>query len=60
MALRVIIGTLDHMGGAEGQALYLVERLVKCHVWVLSFEHGVAIRPSLDARGVRIHVFPYY
>ena len=50
------------MGGAERQALYLVEHLAKlpkCSVEVLSFEDGAALRPLLDAMGVKIHVIPY-
>ena len=50
------------MGGAERQALYLVEHLAKlpkCSVEVLSFEDGPALRPALDAMGVKIHVVPY-
>jgi glycosyltransferase involved in cell wall biosynthesis len=63
MKLLVIIGTLSHMGGAERQALYLVEHLRKCpgcSVEVLAFEDGTALRPSLEALGVRARVFPYY
>lgn len=51
------------MGGAERQAVYLVEHLAKlpgCTVEVLTFEDGSALRPPLDALGVRIHVLPYY
>lgn len=59
----VVIGTLKHIGGAERQALYLVEYLSKlrnCTVEVLSFEDGSTLRPTLEALGVRIHVLPYY
>lgn len=51
------------MGGAERQALYLVEHLTKlpgCSVEVLSFEDGSEIRQRLDALGVPVHVLPYY
>ncbi len=63
MKLLVFIGTLEHMGGAERQALYLVEHLTKCPgctVEALAFEEGDALRPCLDALGVRVHMFPYY
>lgn len=63
MKLLVVVGTLAHMGGAERQALYLVEhlsRLGRCTVEVLTFEDGSALRPAIDAMGVRIHVLPYY
>lgn len=59
----VVIGTLKHIGGAERQALYLVAYLSKlrnCTVEVLTFEDGSALRPTLEALGVRIHVLPYY
>lgn len=61
--LLVVVGTLAHMGGAERQALYLVDHLSKldgCTVEVLAFEDGAALRPQLDAMGIRIHVIPYY
>jgi glycosyltransferase involved in cell wall biosynthesis len=61
--LLIIIGTLSHMGGAERQALYLVEHLVKlsaCAVEVLAFEDGEVVRAPLTALGVRVHVLPYY
>lgn len=61
--LLVVIGTIAHMGGAERQALYLVEHLASlpgCQVEVLTFEDGTALRPALDALGVPIHVHPYY
>lgn len=61
--LLVVVGTIAHMGGAERQALYLVEHLAKlrnCTVEVLTFEDGTALRPALDAMGVRIHVLPYF
>ncbi len=51
------------MGGAERQALYLVEHLAGldgCEVEVLTFEDGTALRPIIEALGVRIHVVPYY
>lgn len=51
------------MGGAERQALYLIEHLAKlpgCTVEALAFEDGHALRPHLDALGVPIHVVPYY
>ena len=38
--LLVVIGTIAHMGGAERQALYLVEHLASlpgCRVEVLTF-----------------------
>jgi glycosyltransferase involved in cell wall biosynthesis len=63
MRLLVIIGTLSHMGGAERQALHLVEHLKKrpgCSIEVLAFEDGPALRPMLDSLGARIHVFPFY
>ena len=61
--LLVVIGTIAHMGGAERQALYLVEHLASlpgCRVEVLTFEDGAALRPALNALGVPIHVHPYY
>jgi glycosyltransferase involved in cell wall biosynthesis len=61
--LLVIIGTLAHIGGAERQALYLVQHLVtlgRCDVELLSFEDGDAVRPQLAALGVRVHILPYY
>lgn len=61
--LLVVVGTLAHMGGAERQALYLVEHLASlggCTVEILTFEDGNALRPALDEMGVRVHVFPYY
>jgi len=61
--LLVVIGTLAHIGGAERQALYLVEHLASlpgCRVEVLTFEDGSALRPTLDALDVPIHVHPYY
>jgi glycosyltransferase involved in cell wall biosynthesis len=61
--LLVVIGTLAHMGGAERQALYLVEHLSRlqwCDVELLAFEDGTALRPTLAALGVRVHVHPYY
>lgn len=57
------IGTLAHMGGAERQALYLVEHLAKSpdfEVEVLTFTDGPAVRKPLDDLGVRVHVLPYY
>ena len=51
------------MGGAERQALYLVEHLAglsECTVEVLTFEDGAALRPLLAALGVQVHVLPYY
>src|ERR1051325_1184822 len=63
MKLLVILGTLNHMGGAERQALYLVEHLVKhlgSNVEVLAFQDGQVIRHILDSLGVRTYVFPYY
>lgn len=51
------------MGGAERQALYLVEHLSKlrgCEVEILAFEDGNALRPILESLGVKIHVFSYY
>ena len=63
MKLLVIIGTLAHMGGAERQALHLVEHLAKCPgctVEVLAFEDGEVLRTALAALQVRTHVFPYY
>ncbi len=63
MKLLVIIGTLAHMGGAERQALHLVEHLAKCpgcSVEVLAFEDGEVLRTTLAALRVRTHVFPYY
>ncbi|MEP6506985.1 MAG: glycosyltransferase family 4 protein [Gemmatimonadales bacterium] len=60
--LLVVIGTLDRMGGAERQALYLVEHLLglRCNVEVLSFEDGRGLRPQLEQLGVPVHVLPYY
>jgi glycosyltransferase involved in cell wall biosynthesis len=61
--LVVVVGTLAHMGGAERQALYLIEhlkRLQRCSVDVLTFEDGEALRPILGQFGVNIHVHPYY
>jgi glycosyltransferase involved in cell wall biosynthesis len=51
------------MGGAERQALYLIEhlaRLDRCRVEALTFHDGSALRPKLDSLGVPVHVFPYY
>ena len=51
------------MGGAERQALYLVEHLKGlqgCDVEVLTFHDGDALRPHLDRLGIRPHVLPYY
>jgi glycosyltransferase involved in cell wall biosynthesis len=51
------------MGGAERQALYLIEHLAGldgCQVEALTFHDGSALRPKLDSLGVPIHVFPYY
>lgn len=61
--LLVVIGTLAHMGGAERQALYLVEHLSKLSeydVEVLAFEEGNSLRPLLQELGVKTHVFSYY
>src|SRR5688572_26594610 len=61
--LLVVIGTLGHMGGAERQALYLLEylsQLQACDVEVLTFHDGAALRPHLDRLGFSPHVFPYY
>jgi glycosyltransferase involved in cell wall biosynthesis len=63
LKLVVTIGTLDHMGGAERQALYVVEHLSKlrrCTVEVLTFEDGTALRAILDPMGIKVHVRPYY
>jgi glycosyltransferase involved in cell wall biosynthesis len=60
--LLVVIGTLARMGGAERQALYLVEylsQLPDCHVEVLSFEDGSLIRRALHDLGVPVHVVSY-
>jgi glycosyltransferase involved in cell wall biosynthesis len=51
------------MGGAERQALYLVEHLAgltRCRVEVLTFEDGQALRPMLESLAVPVHVLPYY
>lgn len=51
------------MGGAERQALYLVEHLAKSaeyDVEVLTFTDGPAVRKPLDDLGVQVHVLPYY
>jgi glycosyltransferase involved in cell wall biosynthesis len=51
------------MGGAERQALYLVEHLAglgRCTVEVLAFNDGEALRPKLKSLGVPVHVVPYY
>jgi glycosyltransferase involved in cell wall biosynthesis len=51
------------MGGAERQALYLAEHLVRlgtCDVEFLAFEDGQALRPTLNTLGVPVHVLPYY
>jgi glycosyltransferase involved in cell wall biosynthesis len=51
------------MGGAERQALYLIEHLSKltgCTVELLTFEDGTVLRPKLEALGVAVHVHPYY
>ena len=61
--LLVVIGTLTHMGGAERQALYLVQHLATlrgCDVEVLTFGDGDALRLPLEALGVPVHVVPYY
>jgi glycosyltransferase involved in cell wall biosynthesis len=61
--LLVVIGTLDHMGGAERQALYLVEHLAGlkgCTVEVLTFHDGENLRHPLRNLGVAVHVCPYY
>jgi glycosyltransferase involved in cell wall biosynthesis len=61
--LVVVVGTLGHMGGAERQALYLVEHLAglkRCSVEVVTFNDGTALRPRLAALGVPVHVVPYY
>ena len=59
----VVIGTLAHMGGAERQALYLVDHLSKlkgCEPSVLTFRDGSALGPSLEALGIAVHVLPYH
>lgn len=59
----MVIGTLAHMGGAERQALYLVQHLASlsgCTVEVLAFEEGEVVRARLDDLGVRVHLLPYY
>ena len=51
------------MGGAERQAVYLVQHLVTlghCDVELLAFEDGDVVRPQLAALGVRVHILPYY
>jgi glycosyltransferase involved in cell wall biosynthesis len=60
--ILVVIGTLAHMGGAERQALYLVEHLknLGVDVEVLAFEDGSVIRQELDALGVKAMAFSYY
>lgn len=63
MKSLVVVGTLAEMGGAERQALYLVEHLAGLSgsvVEILAFEDGEALRPRLDALGVQVHVIPYY
>lgn len=63
VSLLVVIGTLAHMGGAERQAIYLIEHLASlpgCTVAVLAFEEGAALRPVLAGLGVPVHVLPYY
>lgn len=57
------IGTLAHMGGAERQALYLVEHLAKSpdfEVEVLTFTDATAVIKPLDDLGVPVHVLSYY
>jgi len=61
--LLVVIGTLAHMGGAERQALYLIDHLKSlegCSVEVLTSQDGSALRPLLEVLGVPIHVEPYF
>jgi glycosyltransferase involved in cell wall biosynthesis len=51
------------MGGAERQALYLVEYLAtleNCDVEVLAFEDGTVLRHQLQDIRIPVHVFPYY
>jgi glycosyltransferase involved in cell wall biosynthesis len=51
------------MGGAERQALYLVEHLARlgaCKVELLSFTDGSVLRPHLRSLGVPVHVFSYF
>lgn len=63
MKILVIISTFTHMGGAERQALYLVQYLAglkSCEVEVLTFQDGHALRIPLRSLGVRVHVVPYY
>jgi glycosyltransferase involved in cell wall biosynthesis len=51
------------MGGAERQALYLVEYLsglTSCDVELLAFEDGTVIRKAMNGLDVPVHVIPYY
>jgi glycosyltransferase involved in cell wall biosynthesis len=60
--LLVTIGTLARMGGAERQALYLVEHL-KALAWsdveVLTFNDGPMLHEPLAAMGVKVHAVSY-
>jgi glycosyltransferase involved in cell wall biosynthesis len=59
----VVIGTIAGMGGAERQALYLIEELshrADISVDVLTFQDGTALRPELERLGVPVHVVEYF
>ena len=61
--ILVVIGTLAHMGGAERQAVHLMEYLTEkteCDVELLAFEDGLLIRTAVERLGVKIHAHPYY
>ena len=60
--LLVVIGTLAHMGGAERQALYLVQHLhaLGADVEVLAFEEGSVLRREIEPLGIRVRAFEYF